>query len=80
MLGSLPPLVRREPRGSDHPDLSLPHQGLLLAELSGRKPNKRMKELLHWHQLGYVDDDELAKLLAAEETVRQRRAAAKNPI
>jgi hypothetical protein len=51
-------------------------KALLLAELTGRKPNKRMMELLHWHQLGMVCDDELAKLLAAEESARQRRSAA----
>ncbi len=54
-------------------------KALLLAELTGRKPNKRMMELLQWHQLGYAGDEELAKLLAAEEAARQRRAAAKKP-
>jgi hypothetical protein len=52
-------------------------KALLLTGLTGRKPNKRMMELLHWHQLGLVGDDELAKLLAVEEVKRQRRAAAK---
>ncbi len=52
-------------------------KALLLAELTGAKPNKRMMELLHWHQLGWADDEELARLLAAEEAARQRRAAAK---
>jgi len=52
-------------------------KALLLAELTGRKPNKRMMELLHWHQLGLAGDDEPAKLLAAEEAARQRHVSAK---
>jgi hypothetical protein len=52
-------------------------KALLLAELTGRKPNKRMMELLHWHQMGWASDQELTALLAAEETARQRRAAKK---
>lgn len=54
-------------------------QALLLAEPTGRKPNKRMMELLQWHQLGYASDEELATRLAAEEAARQRRASAKKP-
>ena len=54
-------------------------KALLLAGLTGRKPNKRMMELLQWHQLGYAGDEELAKLLAQEEAARHRRAAAKKP-
>lgn len=53
-------------------------KALMLADLTGRKPNKRMMELLHWHQLGWADDAEVAKLLGEEETARQRRAAKKN--
>jgi hypothetical protein len=52
-------------------------KALLLAGLLGRKPNKHMMELLRWHQMGWASDEELARLLAAEETARQRRAAAK---
>lgn len=52
-------------------------KALLLAALTGRKPNKRMMELLRWHQMGWADDEELARHLAAEEAARQRRAAAK---
>jgi len=52
-------------------------KALLLADLTGRKPNKRMMELLHWHQMGWASDEELATLLAAEEAARQRRAAKK---
>ena len=51
-------------------------KALLLAELTGHKPNKRMMEILQWHQLGLVGDEELAKLLADEEAIRRRRAAA----
>ena len=50
-------------------------KALLLAELTGRKPNKRMMELLQWHQLGEVSDEELVRLLAAEEAMRAKRAA-----
>jgi hypothetical protein len=52
-------------------------KALLLAELTGRKPNKRMMELLQWHQLGEVSDEELFGLLAAEEAQRAKRAAKK---
>jgi IS4 transposase len=52
-------------------------KALLLAGLLGSKPNKRMMELLRWHQLGWASDEELARLLAAEEAARQRRAAKK---
>lgn len=52
-------------------------KALLLAGLLGGKPNKRMMELLRWHQLGWATDAELARLLAAEEAARQRRAAKK---
>lgn len=52
-------------------------KALLLAELTGSKPNKRMMELLQWHQLGEVGDEELVSLLAAEEAQRAKRAAKK---
>lgn len=52
-------------------------KGLLLAELTGTKPNKRMMELLQWHQMGEMSDEQLAKRLAAEEAIRSRRAARK---
>lgn len=52
-------------------------KALLLAELTGSKPNKRMMELLQWHQLGEVGDDELVGLLAAEEAQRAKRSAKK---
>lgn len=52
-------------------------KGLLLAELTGSKPNKRMMELLQWHQMGEMSDEQLAKWLAAEEAIRARRAAKK---
>jgi hypothetical protein len=50
-------------------------QALLLAEVTGRKPNKRMMELLRWHQLGWASDEELGALLIKEEAARTRRAA-----
>jgi hypothetical protein len=36
--------------------------------------NKRMMELLQWHQMGEMSDEQLAKWLAAEEATRARRA------
>lgn len=53
-------------------------KALMLADLTGNKPNKRMMELLHWHQLGWADDADLARLLGEEEKARQRRAAKRN--
>ena len=52
-------------------------QAILLAELTGHKPNKRMMELLQWHQLGWVSDKDLSDLIIKEEARRARRAAAK---
>lgn len=52
-------------------------KGLLLAELTGTRPNKRMMELLQWHQMGEIDDGQLAEWLAAEEAIRARRAVKK---
>jgi hypothetical protein len=52
-------------------------KGLLLAEVTGSKPNKRMMELLHWHQMGEISDEQLVEWLAAEEAIRARRAAKK---
>ena len=52
-------------------------QALLLAGVTGRKPNKRMMELLQWHQLGWASDADLSALLSKEEAARTRRAAAK---
>lgn len=51
-------------------------QALLLTELTGHKPNKRMMELLRWHQLGWASDEELGALLIKEESARTKRAAA----
>lgn len=52
-------------------------KALLLAELTGTKPNKRMMELLQWHQMGEMSDEQLAKWLAAEEAIRARRTTKK---
>jgi hypothetical protein len=52
-------------------------QGLLLADLIGSKPNKRMMELLQWYQMGELSDEQLAKGLAKENAIRARRAAKK---
>jgi len=47
---------------------------LLLQLYTGRKPNKRMMELLQWHQMGIATDQELAAGLQRE---RQRCATGK---
>lgn len=52
-------------------------EALLLAELVAAKPNKRMMELLQWHQLGWASEADLAAGLAREQAIRARRAAAK---
>lgn len=56
--------------------------GALLLQLDlGRRPSKRVWELLQWHQCGMLDDETAAKLLqrqlAAEEQARQKAAARK---
>jgi len=56
-------------------------KGLLLAELIGSKPNKRMMELLQWHQMGEITDEDLAIKLAAAlaeaKAIKARLAAKK---
>jgi hypothetical protein len=47
--------------------------GLLLAGQLGRKPNKRIRELLDFHQLGWIGDGELAAKVAAEAAARDCR-------
>ena len=39
---------------------------LLFQLYTGRRPNKRMMELIHFHQLGWASAQELQSLLAAE--------------
>ena len=56
--------------------------GALLLQLDlGRRPSKRVWELLQWHQCGMLEEDELTPLLqrqlAAEESARQKAAAKK---
>ena len=52
-------------------------EALLLAELTGEKPNKRMMELLQLHQMGWASDADLAAGLAREQALRTKRTAAK---
>ena len=52
--------------------------GLLLADQLGRKPNKRIRELLDFHQLGWLGDGELAAKVAAEAAARDRREKKKS--
>jgi IS4 transposase len=40
---------------------------LLLQLYTGRKPNRRMMELLQWHQLGYANEAELRSGLEREQ-------------
>jgi len=49
---------------------------LLLAQHNGRLPNKAMMEMLRWHQLGMMSDEELAAQLARYEAQRAKRQAA----
>lgn len=56
--------------------------GALLLQLDlGRRPSKRVWELMQWHQCGMLDDETATKLLqrqlAAEELKRQKDAAKK---
>ncbi|MDZ4286813.1 MAG: IS4 family transposase [Prosthecobacter sp.] len=55
-------------------------EALLLAELVEAKPNKRMMELLHWHQIGWASDADLAAGLVQQQAIRKRRAEAKKTI
>jgi hypothetical protein len=41
-------------------------EALLLAELSGRKPNRRMMELCRWHAMGWAEQSELTQGLLKE--------------
>ena len=52
-------------------------EALLLAELVAAKPNKRMMELFHWHQLGWASDADLSAGIVREQALRAKRAAAK---
>lgn len=54
-------------------------EALLLAELTGDKPNKRMMELLQLHQMGWASDADLAAGLVRQQAARARRTAAKKP-
>lgn len=57
-------------------------QALLLAEVTGRRPTKRMMELLRFHQMGIARDAELvsgpARLAAESDAAAARRAAKKS--
>lgn len=50
---------------------------LLLARHNGRLPNKAMMEMLRWHQMGMLSDEDLAAQLVAFEAQRTKREAAK---
>ena len=51
---------------------------LLLAAECGRRPGKRMMELLRFHQMGWAGDDDLAFGLAREQRAASQAAARKN--
>ena len=50
---------------------------LLLAGATGRLPGKRTMELLHWHQMGWASEEELAAGIArhAREAARKQQLA-----
>lgn len=53
-------------------------KALLLAELTGMRPNKGMMEILRWHQMGIATDEELLSVLASEERAMRKRQVSKN--
>jgi hypothetical protein len=57
-------------------------QALLLTAVMGRRPTKRMMELLRFHQMGLARDEALvsglARLALEREAVAARRAAKKS--
>jgi hypothetical protein len=55
-------------------------EALLLAEMTGDKPNKRMMELLHFHQMGWASDADLTAGLVREQAALSKRAAAKKSL
>jgi IS4 transposase len=55
-------------------------EALLLADLTGDKPNKRMMELLQFHQMGWASDADLAAGLVRKQAARTKRAAAKKSL
>lgn len=72
--------LAESPRGVTH-QLYLALIGALLLQLDlGRRPSKRVWELYQWHQIGLLDDAELAQALAAqvarEEQVRAKKTQA----
>lgn len=68
--------LAESPRGVAN-QLYLALIGALLLQLDlGRRPSKRVWELLQWHQVGMLDDDELATQLTAQLT-REEQARAK---
>ena len=72
--------LAESPRGVAN-QLYLALIGALLLQLDlGRRPSKRVWELLQWHLLGLVDDatlaQKLAQQLAAEEQARAKKAKA----
>ena len=72
--------LAESPRGVTN-QLYLALIGALLLQLDlGRRPSKRVWELLQWHQMGMLDDAELAtqlsQQLAREEQARAKKAKA----
>jgi hypothetical protein len=70
--------LAESPKGVSH-QLYLSLIGALLLQLDlGRRPSKRVWELLQWHLLGMVDDStlaqELRRQLLAEERLRAQKA------
>lgn len=54
-------------------------EALLLAELTGRKPGRRLMELCQWHAQGWASDADLAAGMAREQQRQGTRANKQKP-
>jgi hypothetical protein len=54
-------------------------EALLLAELTGRKPGRRLMELCQWHAQGWASDADLAAGMAREQQRQATRANKQKP-
>lgn len=50
-------------------------EALLLAELTGRKPGRRLMELCQWHAQGWASDEDLAAGIQRERQKQARVSA-----
>lgn len=69
--------IAESPRGAAH-QLYLALIGALLLQLDlGRRPSRRVWELLQWHQCGMLDDETAAQLLQRQLAAEEKKRAAK---